>query len=65
LSEVVTVDDSSAPRLLQVIENIVARGSTFLSGGLNAGVQQQAAVGGSKVKNVYLFTDGLPTVGKK
>eukprot|EP00210_Caulerpa_lentillifera_P006340 g6056.t1 len=63
LSPVVSVDDSTAASLISAIENILAGGATFLSGGLNTGVEQQANVEGKKVKNVYLFTDGLPTVG--
>lgn len=64
LSGVLPVSSSNAPLLNTLVGAVYSAGRTFLSGGLNRGVEQQKNAPGGKVKSVYLFTDGLPTVGE-
>lgn len=64
LTQVLPVSSSNAPLLNALLAGVNAAGQTFLSGGLNRGVEQQRDAPGGKIKSVYLFTDGLPTVGK-
>ncbi|GMH46015.1 hypothetical protein BSKO_13979 [Bryopsis sp. KO-2023] len=63
LSGVLPVSSSNSPLLNNLIATVQAGGQTNLAGGLVRGVEQQKAAPGGKIKSVYLFTDGLPTVG--
>ncbi|GMH45737.1 hypothetical protein BSKO_13700 [Bryopsis sp. KO-2023] len=59
-----SVTSDTAPLINTLIENMNAAGQTFLSGGLARGLRQQKDRRSDKVQSVYLFTDGLPNVGK-
>ncbi|CAD7700199.1 unnamed protein product, partial [Ostreobium quekettii] len=63
LVELQPVTKKIAPLMNQAIDSVFAYGQTFLSGGLKRGLEQQRDGPNDYVKNVFLFTDGLPTIG--
>lgn len=63
LTPLVPLVPFNAEKILALIDQIFAEGGTNVAGGLTLGVEQQASGSGGKFKSVYLFSDGLPTVG--
>eukprot|EP00803_Ostreobium_quekettii_P009746 evm.model.scf_124.9 EVM.evm.TU.scf_124.9 scf_124:108800-112500(-) len=63
LVELQPVTKEILPLMKRAIDSVFAYGQTFLSGGLKRGLEQQRNGPQKFSRNVFLFTDGLPTIG--